>query len=76
MDTKGNVRAEFIRIYQEVVRRRGAMELLRWLDDKGFLEAPASMHHHGAYPGGLAIHTELRTSHMTLQVHVGVSEFW
>ena len=40
-----------------IIRRIGARELLRWMEENGSFEAPASSHHHGSYAGGLAVHS-------------------
>lgn len=39
------------------IQRPGAADLLQWMGAQGFFEAPASMKHHGAEPGGLAQHS-------------------
>lgn len=51
------VREEFHQIFAERVNRRGANELLAWMERNGFFEAPASKGHHLAVPGGLALHS-------------------
>ena len=49
---------EFIRIYQEHIRREGSAELLNYLENKSdFFTAPASARFHGAYAGGLCDHS-------------------
>lgn len=40
-----------------IADRHGAQPLMTWLQSNGFFEAPASAHHHGAYPGGLCEHS-------------------
>ncbi len=37
--------------------RNGADELLKWMEEKGFFESPASTKYHGSYPGGLCQHS-------------------
>lgn len=37
--------------------RQGIDEVMAWLSDNGFFEAPASVNHHGNYEGGLAEHS-------------------
>lgn len=49
-----------IRIFKsryENIKREGAKELLKWLEENGFFEAPASTKYHGSYPGGLVEHS-------------------
>ena len=48
---------EFIRIYQENIKREGADKLLDWLLKSDFFTAPASTKYHGAYEGGLVLHS-------------------
>lgn len=43
--------------YFEYIQRAGGKELLKWIEEKGFFEAPASASHHGAYEGGLVVHS-------------------
>lgn len=43
--------------YFSYIDRPGADDLMKWIESNGFFEAPASMKHHGAFPGGLAIHS-------------------
>lgn len=45
---------EFIRSY---VNRTGIENILSWLEDTDFYNAPASTKYHGAYPGGLVAHS-------------------
>lgn len=40
-----------------IASRPGAQQLMDWMQSNGFFEAPASAHHHGAYPGGLCEHS-------------------
>lgn len=39
------------------VERKGIPELLVWLDQTDFYTAPASVRHHGAFKGGLCLHS-------------------
>ncbi len=50
------IKSCFLTEYQ-MIHRPGALTLLEWMEGNGFFEAPASAKHHGAYPGGLAIHS-------------------
>jgi len=43
--------------YFGYIQRPGAESLLDWMEGNGFFEAPASMRHHGSFPGGLAVHS-------------------
>lgn len=49
----------FIQIYQEKIKRRGAEQLLNWLqsDASDFFTAPSSTRYHGSYEGGLVEHS-------------------
>lgn len=53
MDTK----QEFERIVADNVHREGHVQLMEWLLSTDFFTAPASTRYHGAYEGGLAIHS-------------------
>ena len=54
----GKIMAEkMYRNYYAFIERPGANELLQWMCAQGFFEAAASTKHHGAEPGGLAIHS-------------------
>lgn len=53
MDSK----AEFIRIVAENIKREGITDLLTWLQTTDFFTAPASTRFHGAYEGGLILHS-------------------
>ena len=52
-------REEFIAVYQENIKLRGADRLLEWLDSDAsdFFTAPSSTRFHGAYEGGLVEHS-------------------
>ena len=52
------IKAEFIQIYTENIKRDGADKLLDYLTNKSdFFTAPASTRYHSAYEGGLAQHS-------------------
>lgn len=52
------VKAEFIKIYTENIKREGADKLLDYLTNKcDFFIAPASTRFHGSFEGGLAQHS-------------------
>ena len=52
------IKAEFIKIYTENIKRDGADRLLDYLTNKcDFFTAPASTKYHSAYEGGLAQHS-------------------
>ena len=46
---------EFVKIYNKYIHRKGAKELLQWLESTDFFTAPASTKYHGAYEGGLCV---------------------
>lgn len=48
---------EIYKTYFGFIERKGAKDLLEWIEKKGFFEAPASARHHGAYEGGLVVHS-------------------
>lgn len=48
---------EFVKIYNKYIRRKGAKELIQWLESTDFFTAPASTKYHGAYEGGLCEHS-------------------
>lgn len=53
-----SAKEEFIEIYRENIHRKGAEELLDYLENKSdFFTAPASTKFHGAYAGGLCEHS-------------------
>lgn len=53
-----SAKEEFIEIFRENIHRKGAEELLDYLENKSdFFTAPASTKFHGAYPGGLCEHS-------------------
>lgn len=47
----------FKEIFTTQITRKGAPELLAWLESTDFFTAPASTKYHGAYPGGLVDHS-------------------
>jgi hypothetical protein len=47
----------FVNIYRQYIHREGAEELLRFLLDSDFFEAPASARYHSATAGGLCQHS-------------------
>lgn len=48
---------EFKLIVRSNVRRKGIDDLMNWLDTTDFYTAPASSRHHGAFEGGLMVHS-------------------
>ncbi len=50
-------REEFIKIFQENIKREGAAELLEWIKKTDFFVAPASTKFHSAVAGGLCYHS-------------------
>ncbi|MBQ7973553.1 MAG: hydrolase, partial [Clostridia bacterium] len=48
---------EFIKIYQELIKRDGADKLLQWLDSTDFFTCPASTKFHNNFEGGLVDHS-------------------
>lgn len=50
---------EFIRIFKENITRKGADKLLEYMlsEESDFFTAPASTRYHGAYAGGLLVHS-------------------
>ncbi|MBQ3841368.1 MAG: hydrolase [Ruminiclostridium sp.] len=52
------IKAEYIQIYNDNIKREGADKLLDYLANKSdFFTAPASTKYHSAYEGGLAQHS-------------------
>ena len=47
----------FIEAYNKYVTREGAQELLKWIEESDFFEAPASSKFHLDVPGGLCEHS-------------------
>ncbi|MBQ4105375.1 MAG: hydrolase [Clostridia bacterium] len=52
-----NAREEFIRIFRENISRQGSEELLNWLMNTDFFDAPASTKYHCACENGLVMHS-------------------
>ncbi len=48
---------EFIKIFNENIKREGASDLLEWLKKTDFFNAPASTKFHSAVEGGLCFHS-------------------
>lgn len=48
---------EFIRIVRDNIRRDGIKELMEWMENTDFFTAPASTRYHGAFEGGLVLHS-------------------
>lgn len=44
-------------LFESTVQRPGVDNLLDWMEEAGFYEAPASTKYHGNYPGGLVEHS-------------------
>lgn len=53
MDARGT----FIRLATENIERTGLVDLMEWLDATDFFTSPASTRYHGAFEGGLVIHS-------------------
>ena len=51
------VKDEFLNLVHKYIYREGLGALLRWLDQSDFYTAPASTRYHGAFEGGLALHS-------------------
>ena len=51
------MKEKFLEIYRSYILRPGSKELLEWLEDSDFFEAPASTRFHGSYEGGLCEHS-------------------
>ena len=52
-----DLKAEFQRIVSENITRAGIDELMSWLESTDFFVAPASTRYHGAFEGGLVMHS-------------------
>lgn len=57
METLEEMRAQFLEIYNESIKRDGAEDLLKWLSESDFFVAPASTRFHGSHEGGLLTHS-------------------
>lgn len=51
------LKLEFIKIYQENIKRKGSEELLKWILASDFFKAPASARFHSNFAGGLCEHS-------------------
>ena len=51
------MREEFIKIFQDNIKREGADKLLKWIEGTDFFEAPASTRFHLSREGGLLEHS-------------------
>ena len=49
-------KTQFLQIARSNIHRDGIEDLLAWLQQEDFFEAPASTKYHGNYPGGLCQH--------------------
>lgn len=52
-----NHKEQFIEIFEECIQREGNSDLLNWLLQSDFFQAPASTRFHGSYAGGLVEHS-------------------
>ena len=52
-----NIKEEFLNIAKREICRDGIDSLLSWLEGTDFFTAPASGRYHGAFEGGLAMHS-------------------
>lgn len=52
-----NTKEEFIKVAKDYIKRDGIDELLGWLEHTDFFTAPASTRYHGAFEGGLVMHS-------------------
>lgn len=50
-------REKFTELYSSYIKRPGAAELFKWLENTDFFTAPASTKYHEAYEGGLCEHS-------------------
>ena len=51
-----NLKQQFLAIVRHDIRRQGIDELVKYLEQSDFFEAPASTKYHGCYEGGLVQH--------------------
>ena len=72
----GNSKEEFIRIFEQTIRRPGADELLAYLNRSDFFRAPASMRYHCAYEGGLCEHSVNVYRRLLANVRAEYGEDW
>lgn len=52
-----NLKGEFTRIAMDNIHRNGLTDLMAWLERTDFYSAPASTKYHGAFEGGLLMHS-------------------
>lgn len=52
-----DIKREFLQIARQHIQRDGINNLLNWLESTDFFTAPASSRYHGAFEGGLAMHS-------------------
>ena len=52
-----DIKEEFLNIANRDIHREGINELISWLQTTDFFTAPASSRYHGAFEGGLAMHS-------------------
>ena len=52
-----NLKEEFLKITDSVICRDGIGDLIDWLNGTDFFTAPASTRYHGAFEGGLVMHS-------------------
>lgn len=50
-------RDEYKAMYTDMIDRKGAKELLAWMEENGFFKAPASTRYHLSAEGGLVLHS-------------------
>jgi hypothetical protein len=63
-----NNKEEFIRIYNENIKREGSDRLLAWIEKTDFFTAPASSRYHYACEGGLCAHS-ISVYHTLMEKH-------
>ena len=51
------MKEKFIEIFKSRIKRHGSTELLKWLEESDFFDAPASTRFHLSEPGGLVKHS-------------------
>ena len=52
-----NAKDEFLRLISENIHREGIEDLVTWLEGTDFFTAPSSTKYHGAFEGGLVLHS-------------------
>lgn len=52
-----DLKQEYLSIIDRDIKREGTRELTEWLANTDFFEAPASTRYHGAFEGGLVLHS-------------------